>query len=339
VGQDRGGRGRGVLPRAGRRRCSRAGVDLFILETFRDLNEIGAAIAAVRSVCDLPIVAQMTTEEDGNSLDGTPPEQFAPALEAPAPTWSASTAASARRRCSRPSSGWPMRHGRAAGRAAQRRQAPRHRGAQHLPVVARVHGVLRPPLHAHGVRLVGGCCGTTPEHIRQISSRSGHAAGRGTRDRPSAPVGGQPAARPRRRSRVARSRLAARSLAAGRSSPRGRTARRGATPGGGGGREAPLKIHGVDVVNIPDGPRSGARMSATVLAVLVEQQGRHRDLLQYACRDRNLLGMQSDLLGAHAMGLRNLLGITGDARSLGDYPDATAVFDVDSIGLTNVVAG
>src|SRR5918995_6857011 len=98
-----------------------------------------------------------------------------------------------------------------------------------------------------------------------------------------------------------------------------------------------LAAHGVDVVTIPDGPRSGARMSALALAVLVQQHSGLEALLQYSCRDRNLLGIQSDLLGAHAMGVRNLLGITGDVRNLGDIPDATAVFDVDSIGLTNVI--
>src|SRR5215212_10271796 len=99
-----------------------------------------------------------------------------------------------------------------------------------------------------------------------------------------------------------------------------------------------LKIAGVDVVNIPDGQRAGARISALSLAVLIEQQAGIETLLQYACRDRNLTGIQSDLLGAHAMGLRNLLLVTGESGRAGDYPDATAVFDVDSIGLTNVVS-
>jgi homocysteine S-methyltransferase len=99
-----------------------------------------------------------------------------------------------------------------------------------------------------------------------------------------------------------------------------------------------LKIGGVDVVNIPDGQRGGARISALSLAVLIEQQAGIETLLHYACRDRNLLGIQSDLLGAHAMGLRNLMLVTGDPGRVGDYPDATAVFDVDSIGLTNVVS-
>ncbi|MEZ5283639.1 MAG: methylenetetrahydrofolate reductase [Vicinamibacterales bacterium] len=93
----------------------------------------------------------------------------------------------------------------------------------------------------------------------------------------------------------------------------------------------------MDVVTIPDGPRGGARLSAMSAAVLMAQQGGIETLLQYSCRDRNLLGIQSDLLGAHALGLRNLLGITGDVRSLGEIPDATAVFDVDSVRLTNVI--
>ena len=99
-----------------------------------------------------------------------------------------------------------------------------------------------------------------------------------------------------------------------------------------------LKIGGVDLVCISDALRGGARISALSLAVLIEQQAGVETLLQYACRDRNLLGIQSDLLGAHAMGLRNLMLVTGDPGRVGDYPDATAVFDVDSIGLTNVVA-
>jgi homocysteine S-methyltransferase len=103
-------------------------------------------------------------------------------------------------------------------------------------------------------------------------------------------------------------------------------------------RARALKIHGVDVINVPDGLRSGARISALSLAVLIEQQAGIETMLHYSCRDRNLLGIQSDLLGAHAMGLRNLLLVTGDPGRVGDYPDATAVFDVDSIGLTNVVS-
>jgi homocysteine S-methyltransferase len=103
-------------------------------------------------------------------------------------------------------------------------------------------------------------------------------------------------------------------------------------------RARKLRIRGVDAINIPDGQRGGARPSALSLAVLIEQQAGIETLLHYACRDRNLLGIQSDLLGAHAMGIRNLLLVTGDPGRVGDYPDATAVFDVDSIGLMNLAS-
>ena len=146
------------------------GVDLFILETFRDLNEIGAAIDAVRSVSDLPIVAQMTTEEDGNTLDGTPPERFAPELER--------RGRDGDRRQLRGRPGADARDHRADGSgdpaapvgAAERRQAARRRRPEHLSVLARIHGVVRAPLHPAQRRVVGGCCGTTPEHIRQIKA-------------------------------------------------------------------------------------------------------------------------------------------------------------------------
>jgi homocysteine S-methyltransferase len=98
-----------------------------------------------------------------------------------------------------------------------------------------------------------------------------------------------------------------------------------------------LRIRGVDLVNVPEGATASGRMSALATAVLIQQAGLET-ILHYTCRDRNLLGMQSDLLGAQSMGIRNLLIVTGDPPRVGDYPDATAVFDVDSIGLTNVVA-
>ena len=97
-----------------------------------------------------------------------------------------------------------------------------------------------------------------------------------------------------------------------------------------------LKDAGVDAVNIPDGPRAQTRMSAQATAVLVEREVGIEAVLHYCCRDRNLLGMMSDLLGAAALGLHNLLIITGDPPKMGPYPDATAVFDIDSIGLTNM---
>jgi homocysteine S-methyltransferase len=320
------------------------GVDLFILETFRDLNEIGAAIDAVRSVSDRPIVAQMTTEEDGNTLDGTPPERFAPDLEqrgatiiglncavGPAPmldTIERMAAVTTRRLSAQPNAGQP--------RDVEGRNiylcSPEYMASYARRFVL------------HNVRLVGGCCGTTPEHIQQMkaavratlpSGRGGDVAGRreGVSVRPEkAPAERPPIAR------ETKSRLA-NALARGTFvvavellPPRGHQTEQAVE------RARRLRIAGVDLVCISEGHRAGARLSALSLAVLIEQQAGIETLLQYACRDRNLPGIQSDLLGAHAMGLRNLLLVTGDPGRVGEYPDATAVFDVDSIGLTNVVS-
>jgi homocysteine S-methyltransferase len=99
-----------------------------------------------------------------------------------------------------------------------------------------------------------------------------------------------------------------------------------------------LKEAGVDAVNVPDGPRAQSRMGAVLTSLLIEQQVGIETVVHYCCRDRNLLGMLSDLLGAAAVGLRNILIITGDPPKMGPYPNATAVFDIDSIGLTNLVA-
>jgi methionine synthase / methylenetetrahydrofolate reductase (NADH) len=318
------------------------GVDLFILETFRDLNEIGAAIDAIRSVSDLPIVAQMTTEEDGNTLDGTPPEKFAPELErrgatiigvncavGPAPmldTVERMESVSTLKLSAQPNAGKP--------RDVEGRNiylcSP-----EYMASYAR-------RFMLHNVRIVGGCCGTTPEHIRQIKQAVravGAAAVRsGEPHSPHAPVAPQPRTEGAPLPRDQKSRLA-HAMVQGRFvtliellPPRGFQTDQVVE------RARKLRIRGVDAINIPDGQRSGARPSALSLAVLIEQHAGIETLLHYACRDRNLLGIQSDLLGAHAMGVRNLLLITGDPGRVGDYPDATAVFDVDSIGLTNLVS-
>jgi methionine synthase / methylenetetrahydrofolate reductase (NADH) len=316
------------------------GVDLFVLETFRDLNEIGAAIGAVRSISDLPIVAQMTTEEDGSSLDGTLPERFAPALVArgatvvglncsvgPAPMLEAIERVEQSVRVplsAQPNAGRPRD---IEGRTIYL-SSPEYMASYARRFVAQ------------GVRLVGGCCGTTPEHIRQIKVAVQAVRRPATPERTNVPAGGvtveTPAAPPvplPEKSRLAHALSRGTFvLAAELPPPKGYDASAALACA------QRLKIQGVDVVTINDAPRGGARMSALSLAVLVQMQAGIEPLLQYACRDRYLLGMQSDLLGAHAIGLRNLLIFTGDPRKSGDYSDATLVFDVDSIGLTNAVS-
>ncbi|MBI2835434.1 MAG: bifunctional homocysteine S-methyltransferase/methylenetetrahydrofolate reductase [Acidobacteria bacterium] len=322
-------------------------VDLFVLETFRDLNEISAAIRAVRRLTDRPIVAQMTTEEDGNSLDGTPPEVFAPALESLGADLIGVN-------CSVGPAAMLETIERIAGVTRSRISAQPNAGKPR-DVEGRNIYLCSPEYMAsyarrfiiNGVKLVGGCCGTTPDHIRAIKMAvraSAPAAGKSTVVRPVA-------------ARVSVTLGAVLDEVAGAAVPRPEKSRlanamaRGAfvtsvelaPPRGFRCEEIieqarMLKIRGVDVVSIPDALRAAARMSALAVAVLIEQQAGIETLLQYSCRDRHLLGMQSDLLGAHAIGLRNLLIVTGEPPKMGDYPDATAVSDVDSIGLTNVLA-
>ena len=336
------------------RALAEGGVDLFILETFRDLNEIGAAIDAVRAVSDLPIVAQMTTEEDGNTLDGTPPERFAPELErrgatvlgvncavGPAPmleTIERMAAATKLQLSAQPNAGRP--------RDVEGRNiylcSPEYMASYARRFIL------------HNVRMVGGCCGTTPEHIRQIKtavrSLSRSSAGTGatpaegtanlSRQTRVSVVPGTSTQKPlsppvprREKSRFAQALAADRFVVAVEV-----VAPRGVEYDEAIGQASTLKARGVDAISISDGQRTSARISGLSLAVLIEQRSGIETILHYACRDRNLIGIQSDLLGAHAMGLRNLMLITGDPGRVGDYPDATAVFDVDSIGLTNLVS-
>jgi homocysteine S-methyltransferase len=329
------------------RALAEGGVDLFILETFRDLNEIGAAIEAVRRVSDKPIVAQMTTEEDGNTLDGTPPERFAPELErrgatiigvncavGPAPmldTIERMAAVTKLRLSAQPNAGRP--------RDVEGRNlylcSPEYMASYARRFIL------------HNVRIVGGCCGTTPEHIRQIKTavrslaRSAPAVAvtadavhvRATQPAVAAPtVGGSPVPRGEK-SRLAHALASGQFVVAIEV-----VAPRGVEHDAAIVQAKTLKIRGVDAISILDGHRAGARISGLSLAVLIEQQAGIETLLHYACRDRNLIGIQSDLLGAHAMGLRNLMLVTGDPGRVGEFPDATAVFDVDSIGLTNLVS-
>ncbi|MGC1453197.1 MAG: bifunctional homocysteine S-methyltransferase/methylenetetrahydrofolate reductase [Candidatus Sulfotelmatobacter sp.] len=314
------------------------GVDLLILETFGYLEEIHQAMLAAREVSpSLPIVAQVTIDEDGNCLDGSDPQTFVPKLA----EWGADVIGC---NCS-------------VGPVAMLDAMERVRAATSLPLAAQPNaGIPRsvegrniylcsPEYMASyarkfvgaGVRLVGGCCGTTPEHIRVMKSalRVGEARGKAA----SAHVAGSPSAP----AAVPAVRLEDRSLLGARLArgefvtmveivpPKGIDI----------GKEVEgarfLKSVGVDAVNIPDSPRASARMSNQALSLLIQREVGIDAILHYTCRDRNVLCIQSDLLGAAAVGLRNLICITGDPPKMGNYPDATAVFDVDAIGLVNIV--
>ncbi|HKE85561.1 MAG TPA: bifunctional homocysteine S-methyltransferase/methylenetetrahydrofolate reductase [Vicinamibacterales bacterium] len=312
----------------------KGGVDLIVVETFRDLNEIGAAVSAVRSVCDLPIVAQMTIEDEGNTLDGTPPEQFVPALQesgadvigincsiGPAhmlETLERMAALTNVRLSAQPNAGRPRD---IEGRTLYLTSP------EYMASYAR-------RFLAHRVRLVGGCCGTTPEHIARIKSSIDGT----TIVRPRTPAVATPAPAPVTPIATNQKSFLASALARGRRvtlveipAPKGHIREDTID------QARSLRIRGVDLAFVSD-RSSGPRVSAMSLAVLLQQRVGIETVLEFSTRDRTLLAMQSELLGAHALGIRNLVAVTGEVRPVGDYPDATTVADVDSIGLVNAVA-
>src|SRR5260370_17123671 len=188
-----------------------------------------------------------------------------------------------------------------------------------------------------GVKLIGGWCGTTPDHIRAMKSALRVREARGKTAVTEAIHSGAIPLAPASIPLAERSRLGAK-IAAGEFvtmveivPPKGIDIRKEIE-----GAKF-VKSVGVDGANIPDSPRASARMSNQALPLLMQQEVGIEAILHYTCRDRNVLGIQSDLLGAAATGIRNLICITGDPPKMGNYPDATAVFDVDAIGLVNIV--
>lgn len=315
------------------------GVDLFVLETFSGLPEIEQAIRAVREVCDLPIAAQMTIQMDGNTLYGSSPEVFTAKLDelgvdiiglncGMGPNHVLTALEKMRvltDKClsAQPNAGLP--------RDVQGRQF--YMGSPEYMATFAKRFVQA------GARFVGGCCGTTPTHIKLIADAVRSISPRKSRSFPHVDTARvdeltpddiqvvDPLVRSKWSSKIARGEFV---TSVEVLPPKGCDASKTLESIG------MLKKAGVDAVNIPDGPRAQTRMSAQATAVLVEKEIGIEAVLHYCCRDRNLLGMMSDLLGAAALGLHNLLLITGDPPKMGPYPDATAVFDIDSIGLTNM---
>ena len=313
-----------------------AGVDLLSIETMPALNEAREALAAARETApELPVLVMVTVDDDGNCLDGSSPAHAAALLT----EWGAGaigvncstgptmvlTAIEAMRDATTlplaamPNAGMP--------RAVEGRNI-------YLCSPEYMASFARKAIQA-GVQIVGGCCGTTPNHIRAMRSAMRDLDARArvevtgeapelTTETPPTPLG-------------ARSRIGA-LIAEGSFvtmveivPPRGIDCAKEIE----GSRL--LASLGVHAINVPDSPRATARMSAESLCIQIQQHTTMETVLHYTCRDRNLLRIQSDLLGASSIGLRNILCMTGDPTKLGNYPDATAVFDVDSIGLVNIV--
>jgi len=312
----------------------KGGVDLFVLESFADLNEIHQAILAIQEVCDLPVAAMMTPNDEGQTLYGTEPEWYIRKLaewgaamvgvnggSGPAPLLDLLKRFKAVTDCPlvlQPSAGLPrLVDGRLLYMASP----------EYLGEFARQAFQL-------GARAVGGCAGTTAGHVRSMRGalRQEQAFEEGSSERsdPETPHQLVPAA-----DRSAFSRKLAEGgfvVSVELVPPRGIALDKLVE------KAISCRDRGVDAINIPDGPRAMARMSALATSVIIQRQVGMETLMHYACRDRNLLGIQSDLLGAAGLGLQNVLAITGDPPKMGSYPQATAVFDVDAIGLVNIIA-
>jgi homocysteine S-methyltransferase len=316
-----------------------AGVDVLIFETFGNLDELREAVLAGRdSIGDaVPIIAQVTIDDFGHLPGGADPETFTREMDswpvdaiglncsvgpkATLETIERMLAVSSKPMSAMPNAGLPMR---VEGRNI------------YLCSPEYMAQYARRMLWA-GVKIVGGCCGTTPDHIKLIRSETRSlqpgqktlAVTVSDREAPSQALAPVPIEQ--------KSKLGAK-LAAGKFvafveilPPRGVEASREID----GARRCAEA--GIDAINVPDGPRASARMSAQVTCQLIQRDAGIEAVLHFCCRDRNILSIQSELLGAHTAGIRNLICITGDPPRMGAYPDATAVFDVDAIGLVNIV--
>jgi len=312
------------------------GADLIVLETFSNLPELLAAVRAARSACDLPLCAQMTFAEDGLTLSAEEPAQVVTALEAAGvdvigvncgvgPQVALEVLETMRPLTRLPLSGQPN-----AG----------------LP--ARVEGrfvyFASPAYYADfarqavrlGVSYLGGCCGTTPAHIAAMRAALTPGAA-GSRARASitqpAPIAIEawtteeteetPFAR--------RLRDGGFTISVEIDPPRGLNPQKTIA-----GAQL-VKEAGADAINIGDSPMARVRMSALALAVMIRQRVGIDTLIHFTSRDKNLMALQAELIGAHALGVRNIIALTGDPPTIGDYPSATGVWDVDSIGLIKVL--
>src|SRR5512141_1410972 len=317
-----------------------AGVDLIILETFRDLDELREAVLAVREAAgrEMPLVAQVAIEDDGTLEDGTSAANIALALT----QWPVDVI------------GLNCSSGPRALLEAIEAMAPHTSKPLSvmpnagLPVTVdgRNLYLCSPEYMAQysrrfleaGAKIVGGCCGTTAAHIKEIRNevRSFQPGGRAHTVQVEEPKEA-PHARPKiplpDRSGLG-AKLAAKQFVSFVEilPPKGVDAAKEIA-----GAKL-CKDAGIDCINVPDGPRASARLSAQVTCQLTQQHAGIEAVLHFCCRDRNILGIQSELLGAHAGGLRNLICITGDPPRMGTYPDATAVFDVDAIGLIRIAS-
>ena len=311
------------------------GADLLVLETFTNLPEILAAISAAKRTTDLPIVAQMTFAEDGLTLSAEEPSQVVQALERAGvdvigvncgvgPQVALQVLEQMRQQTRLPVSGQPN-----AGLPA------RVEGRFFYFATPEYFATYARQAADAGVAYIGGCCGTTPAHIAAMRAAL------------------NPSASPARIAAPAASTAIAIDLNPAEPLPPTSFAQRlaehgfvvsveidpprGLNPAKCIAGAQLVKDAGADAVNIGDSPMARVRMSALSLAVMIQQQVGIDTLIHFTSRDKNLMALQAELIGAHALGIRNIIALTGDPPRIGDYPSATGVWDVDSIGLIKIL--
>jgi len=319
------------------------GVDVFIIETMASLAELEAAVRAVRKVTNLPIIAQMSFTEDGTTYLGQTPMAVAAALnKLPVDVIGANCAigpqlmldvlqqlaGTAKRPLSAmPNAGLPRR---VDGRFMYPTAPP-----YFASFVSRFVSV--------GAKIIGGCCGTTPDHIRDMAKALAELSGTAAQKKktPLSAAGWIQTDKPEKPDTMPEQlekstfteQLGKTFLVSIELDPPKGTNPRKIIQG------ARLFMrHGVDAVNIADSPMARVRMSAVAAAALIKQDIGIEPILHFTCRDRNLMGLQSDLLGAHALGIRHVLAVTGDPPSVGNFPGASGVYDVDAIGLVKILS-
>ena len=314
------------------------GVDLIILETFALVKEMIQAIRAVRELnTDIPIVAQVTINESGTLLSGAPLERFIEKLkDYPVDAIGIN--------CS-------------VGPKAMLDALENLRSLTDMPISVQPNAGLPQNISGRniymtspeymaeyakrfiqtGAAIVGGCCGTNPTHIRAMRKAVQALQPAKKMDVKITDLLVEKPPEIKIYEKNEKSRLSNKLLKKEFVKLVELVSPKGVSPSKEVDKARKLYHAGIDAINIPDGPRASARMSALALAAIIQKDVGIETVLHIACRDRNVIGMQSDLLGGWALGLRNILAITGDPPKLGNYPDATAVFDVDAIGLTNII--
>jgi len=314
------------------------GVDLFILETFSNLKELSEAIQAVRGLCTLPVIAQMSFTEDGTTLMGHTPTEVANTL------WELGVDVIGANCNIGPQLTLEVVQQMMAARPEARFSAQPNAGFPKM-MEGRVIYLTTPEYFAEyarryveiGTSIVGGCCGTTPAHIKAMAQaiqtykppEPKRETVKVIEKKPEEPrvVTGAPSELSTLGQKLGRKFVISVEI----------DPPKGVNPAKALAGARMLKERGVDAINIADSPMARVRMSCLAMAYLIEKQVGIETIIHFTCRDRNLMGIQSELMGAHAVGLRNILALTGDPTRLGDYPGATDVFDVDSIGLIGIL--